>query len=225
MTGTSHVSRERALAHDSRVDLLEVLQEGATAMDASELADAVGLHVNTVRSHVRVLEQAELVVRSIEPRSEPGRPRVLYTAAAPTEKREVEQRYRLMARMLASFIAANVPDPQAAAEETGRQWGRHLGPKPAPFARTTAAQALEALLALLDDLGFAPRMGADPSEIELRHCPFRDVAEAHPEVACSLHLGLMRGAVSQLEAPLTVDDLLPFVDPDRCLARIAAVTS
>jgi predicted ArsR family transcriptional regulator len=218
------MSRERALSHDSRVALLEALQASAEALDAAELAAAIGLHVNTVRSHLRVLEQAELVVRSIEPRSEPGRPRVLYTAAAPTAAEDAE-RYRLMARMLASFIAANVPDPAAAAEETGWQWGRHLGPRPEPFTRTSEAQARQALLGLLDDLGFAPRIGADPDEVELRHCPFRDVAEAHPEVACALHLGLMRGALAQMDAPLAVDELLPFVDPDRCLARTSAVSA
>jgi predicted ArsR family transcriptional regulator len=224
MGTTRRVSRERALAHESRVALLEALRDSAEALDAAELATAVDLHINTVRSHLRLLEQAELVVRSIEPRTEPGRPRVLYTAAAPSADDDAN-RYRLMARMLASFIAANVPDPATAAEETGWQWGRHLGPRPAPFTRTTEAQARTALLVLLDELGFAPRLGADPSEVELHHCPFRDVAEAHPEVACSLHLGLMRGAMAQMDAPLAIDELLPFVDPGRCLARTSAVTA
>jgi predicted ArsR family transcriptional regulator len=216
------VTRERALAHDSRTRLLAVLQDRADALDASELAAAVGLHVNTVRSHLRVLERAELVTRATEPRSEPGRPRVLYTAAARARTRASEQ-YGLLARMLASFIAANVPDPAAAAEETGRQWGRHLGSSPAPFTVVTEAEARQSLVELLDELGFAPRLGDVPGEVELRSCPFRDVAEAHPEVACSLHLGLMRGAMAKLEAPVSVDELVPFVEPDRCLARISAV--
>src|SRR5690606_7845681 len=49
--------------------------------------------------------------------------------------------YGLMAKMLASYIAANVADPASAAEETGRQWGRHLGPPSAPFTRTSEEQA------------------------------------------------------------------------------------
>jgi predicted ArsR family transcriptional regulator len=27
-------------------------------------------------------------------------------------------------------------------------------------------------------------------------CPFREIAEARPDVVCSVHLGLMRGALS-----------------------------
>ena len=73
---------------------------------------------------------------------------------------------------------------------------------------------------LLDDFGFAPRSASPPSEIELHNCPFRDVAERHPEVACSLHLGLMRGAMAQREAPVQVLDLLPFVTPEMCLTHI-----
>ncbi len=57
----------------------------------------------------------------------------------------------------------------------------------------TEQDARTALLGMLDDLGFAPRLGPAPDEIELHRCPFREVAEAHPEVACALHLGLMRG--------------------------------
>ncbi len=76
---------------------------------------------------------------------------------------------------------------------------------------------------MLDDLGFAPREAADPDEIELRHCPFREVAQAHPEVACSLHLGLMRGVMAQMQAPLSVDDLIPFVDAHRCTTTVSEV--
>jgi predicted ArsR family transcriptional regulator len=218
-TSKAGVSRERALAHDSRVALLATLHDTAQALDASQLADAIGLHVNTVRSHLAVLEQAGLVSRHTEPRVDPGRPRVLYRPSAPAEP-AVRDRYRLMARMLASYIATNVANPSAAAEETGRQWGRHMASAPEPFATPSAQHGRQALLDLLDELGFAPQLGADPSEVELRHCPFREVAEAHPEVACALHLGLMRGAVAQMEAPLTVEDLLPFVAPDRCVAHV-----
>jgi predicted ArsR family transcriptional regulator len=28
-------------------------------------------------------------------------------------------------------------------------------------------------------------------------CPFREIAEARPDVVCSIHLGLMRGALAR----------------------------
>ena len=216
------VSRERALAHDSRVALVKTLRLGSRGLDVRELAETVGLHVNTVRSHLALLERAGLVHRHAEPRKAPGRPRQLYTAAVPDVPAEGEgdDRYQLLARMLASYVAT-LDDPAAAAEETGRQWGRQLVRIPEPFAASSPGQATELLIQVLDELGFQPRYGATPSEIELRHCPFRDVAEVHPEVACSLHLGLMRGAMAQVDAPLSVEDLMPFVDPGRCLTHVS----
>jgi predicted ArsR family transcriptional regulator len=219
MPSAAGLIRQRALAHASRVAILEALRDAGRPLDAGGLAELVGLHVNTVRSHLALLLEAGLVQRHAEPRSEPGRPRQLYAAAAP-EGSDGSDRYRLMARMLASYIASHVADAAAAAEETGRQWGRHMTEAPAPFAQVSAEEAKVRLVELLNELGFAPRSGAEPGEIELRHCPFREVAEEHPEVACSLHLGLMRGAMRQLDAPLRVDELIPFVSPDRCLARV-----
>lgn len=37
---------------------------------------------------------------------------------------------------------------------------------------------------------------------------------------CSLHLGLMRGALKEVRAPLGVDRLEPFVGPSLCLAHL-----
>lgn len=58
-------------------------------------------------------------------------------------------------------------------------------------------------------------------EIRLRHCPFQNLAEQHGEVICSVHLGLMQGALSAMRAPVSVDRLDPFVEPDLCVAHLA----
>jgi len=39
-------------------------------------------------------------------------------------------------------------------------------------------------------------------------------------VICSLHLGLMRGALERMRAPVTADRLDPFVEPSLCVARL-----
>ena len=72
----------RALSDPSRVRILEALQEAEAPLDARELGTRVGLHWNTVRSHLRVLAEAGLVSAQREERNRPGRPRVLYEAAA-----------------------------------------------------------------------------------------------------------------------------------------------
>jgi predicted ArsR family transcriptional regulator len=79
------------------------------------------------------------------------------------------------------------------------------------------------LSAVLADAGFAPDTVDDPDRpvIALRHCPFREVAEQHQDVVCSLHLGLLRGVLAEVRAPLRADRLEPFVGPSLCLAHLA----
>ncbi|HEX9042757.1 MAG TPA: hypothetical protein VF838_17375 [Trebonia sp.] len=37
---------------------------------------------------------------------------------------------------------------------------------------------------------------------------------------CSLHLGLMRGALARMRAPVTADRLDPFLEPRLCVAQL-----
>ena len=52
----------------------------------------------------------------------------------------------------------------------------------------------------LDRLGFDPAVVADDDSPEVTvgfmHCPFRDLAQANPDLVCSLHRGLVDGFVS-----------------------------
>jgi predicted ArsR family transcriptional regulator len=40
-------------------------------------------------------------------------------------------------------------------------------------------------------------------------------------VICALHLGLMRGALARMRAPVSVDRLDPFVEPSLCVAHLS----
>jgi len=49
------------------------------------------------------------------------------------------------------------------------------------------------------------------------------VAEADPEVACAVHLGMLGAALPELGAPLEVARLEPFVEPSLCAAPLLRV--
>ena len=99
------VTLHRALSDPSRVRILEVLQEAEAPLDARELGARVGLHANTVRSHLRVLAEAGLVSGKREERARPGRPRILYEVAAEPLDARAPAGYRLLAQILASSLA------------------------------------------------------------------------------------------------------------------------
>ena len=206
----------------SRADVLDMLRAADGPLGVREVAQRMELHPNTARFHLEALAEAGLAVRETEDRQTPGRPRIGYRAVAggPAGRR----RYRLLAEMLTSLIAGTMPEPGKAAEEAGREWGAYLTGQPPPYQRLTAGEAVAKLTAIMEELGFAPQAEAGDGQYRLclRQCPFREVAQQHQNVICALHLGLMRGALARMRAPVTADRLEPFAEPSLCVARLTA---
>jgi len=208
----------------SRADVLDMLRAADGPLGVREVAQRMALHPNTARFHLEALVEAGLAVRETEERETPGRPRISYRAAAdgPAGRR----RYRLLAEMLTSLIAGTMPEPGKAAEDAGREWGAYLAEQPPPYQKLSAEEGIGKLAAIMEELGFAPQAETEPGggqyRLRLRQCPFREVAQHHQDVICSLHLGLMRGALERMRAPVSADQLDAFVEPSLCIARLTA---
>lgn len=213
----------RALASPSRVRLLEILQDAGEPMGVAELAERLDLHTNTVRSHLVVLVDEGWVEVARDERGRPGRPRQLYTAVQAAEQPQ-DRSYRFLAQVLAGVLRQLSDEPGREAEEAGRSWGRYLMDRPPPFSRLDGDEVLRRLLGLLDDFGFMPALEdgeeGGGSRVLLHRCPFIGVARDNQEVVCSLHLGLMRGALEELDGGLEATRLLPLVSPSLCVAEL-----
>ena len=206
-----------------RAAILRMLRGADRPLDVREVARRTGLHPNTARFHLEALVASGLAARETEDREAPGRPKIGYraVAAGPGGRRQ----YRLLSVMLASLIAGTMPEPAAAAEAAGREWGAYLAEKPPPFRRLSAEEAVAKLTGIMRELGFEPHTvtgtGTDGQyQLHLRQCPFLEVAREHRDVICALHLGLMRGAFDLMRAPVTAAGLDPFVEPGLCVARL-----
>jgi predicted ArsR family transcriptional regulator len=209
--------RRRVLAGLTRSRLLAVLRQADGPVGVRELAETVGLHPNSVREQLDQLVDAGLVVRSIAPPAGRGRPGLRYVGV-PEDEDPDPNAYRELARVLADQLGLQ-PDLVAAATGAGQRWGRTMAADVAPT--PAAADAVDCLVTLLDDAGFAPkRLIAAGDSIRLRHCPFGPLVQEHQAVVCDVHLGLMRGALRQLGAPLDAVRLEPFVAPDLCVAYL-----
>jgi predicted ArsR family transcriptional regulator len=223
----------RVLSGVSRVAVLEVLRVSDRPLDVQAIAEQVGLHTNTVRSHLDQLMEAGLVETEVQVRTSPGRPRLLFRAVR-TADAKTEDSYKLLAKILASAIRDGEPEPGSVAAEAGRRWGHEIEHRgDVSTDPVDAASAVDRIVALLDDVGFAPTIG-DPRSpdsglgdrdattvIELHACPFYDVAREQPDVVCAVHLGLIQGALDQMHAPPATLRLEPFVRPELCLVHIA----
>jgi predicted ArsR family transcriptional regulator len=187
-------------------------------------AHDLGVHPNTVRFHLDALARAGRVEQVLGESAGPGRPPVLFRPsrrmdpAGPTN-------YRLLAGILTEHLARE-PDAAAVAAQLGRSTSPALVEPSGQRRAPTKTHAVTGLVELLAELGFEPEPADSRArEIRLRHCPFQNLAEKHGEVICSVHLGLMQGALSAMRAPVTVDRLDPFVEPDLCVAHLAAASS
>jgi predicted ArsR family transcriptional regulator len=211
-------ARHAALAVVSRRQLLDVLQSAGDPLDVAVLAAAVGLHVTTARFHLDVLERAGLVRRATARDSRPGRPRMLYLATAAAD---VNEGHHQLADVLVAALAADPRTGRPWAEQAGRRWADNQVPAGEGQSWDEGTRRVSDLFG---QLGFAPRVVDDSQQrhLELDACPFRDLARAHPDVVCSLHLGLLRGSLSRLRVPLAEQAALrPFVASELCVADIS----
>lgn len=205
-----------------RREVLRVLRSSPDPMSIAAIADLLGVHPNTVRFHLDTLVgdgQVELVELD---RKGPGRPPLMFRAVRQMD-RGGTRHYRLLAEVLATAFAGE-PDASAKAVAAGRAWGRKLDAslEPAPTNPTSVDDAIDHLVNMLDELGFAPerRAAGGEQQVGLRHCPFLELAENRTTVVCPVHLGLMQGAMESWGAPVSVERLEAFVEPDLCLAHL-----
>lgn len=213
-------ARYRALADATRRRILRVLEDTGEAVDIPRLAELLALHPNTVRGHLDMLDQAGLVTKVREKRAQPGRPRWLYARAGDVSDPSPAGN-RLLAEMLVTSLKLAGGDAQVAARAAGREWGESLGAGLADGHESIEDDTV-AITRLLDDIGFEPEPSSGPGVIDLADCPFRELAVRHSDVVCSLHLGMMEGALEAFGGSLSVESLQPFVEPSLCRVGLRA---
>jgi len=205
-----------------RREVLRSLRSSPAPMSIIAIAEQLGVHPNTVRFHLDNLLAENQVEQVEHGRKGPGRPPLMYQAVRQMD-RGGTRHYRMLAELLTAALAAE-RNPRAKAIAAGREWGRKLDPS-TESRPASAEEAVDRLVGVLDGLGFAPerRTSDGNQQVGLRHCPFLELAETGGSVVCLIHLGLMRGALETWAAPVSVDRLDPFVEPDLCLAHITPV--
>jgi predicted ArsR family transcriptional regulator len=206
--------------------VLRLVRDAGGPMAIAEIAERLGIHVNTARFHLESLVSSGQVERTTAEPGSPGRPPQLFRAVRGMDPTGVRY-FQVLAEVLAEALATD-PDPSGRVLQAGRLWGRHQADAVTDATETDEAtgpvDAVERLMRLLDELGFAPERaaGGDPPRIGLRHCPFLELAVSRSDVVCPVHLGVMQGAMQSWASPITVDRLDPFAEPDLCVAHLSS---
>ncbi|MGI8809842.1 MAG: methanogen output domain 1-containing protein, partial [Acidimicrobiales bacterium] len=88
--------------------------------------------------------------------------------------------------------------------------------------RRPRASCIDAVTAMLSQLGFDPAVVHDDglATIAFTHCPYAELAAAHPEVVCHLHRGLIEGFVESIGGA-GVDRFRTLADRDPCQVELS----
>jgi predicted ArsR family transcriptional regulator len=181
----------KAIGDETRYEMYRELATATHALTAAELADRLGLHANTVRLHLERMRDAGLVEVEAVHRGTVGRPQHVYSlvAGSPTVGFDPPAHALLAGLMaaLAEHAGADGEDAAAAGRAYGKQAARnHQG-----------RSCSDALMTEMSILGFDPALetGAADATLFFLQCPFRELAEAYPELVCNLHRGICEGVV------------------------------
>jgi predicted ArsR family transcriptional regulator len=213
----------QALGDETRYLLYRELAGSPRPLGAPQLADRLGLHANTVRMHLERMREAGLV--DVEPvhRGTVGRPQHVYTLANGAPGLEFDPPAHAVLAGLLAAMAERLGGDGTDAEETGRAWGREAAK------RTRSGTCVEVLTKQLTQLGFDPAVESDGdgTRITFLQCPFRDLAEAYPELVCNLHRGICEGALEQAggATPGRMEHFATLYDHDPCHVRVVAGSS
>ncbi len=209
----------KALGDNTRYAIYLELARSPRPLATAEIAASLSLHVNTVRPHLEKMRDAGLLELEIDARGGVGRPQHRYGLAADAPSLGLEPPVFPLATRLLLRLAGNAGLGLDEAVEAGREHGAAEG-------RTAADRAipcLDALVHRLADLGFDPAVvdGADGATVAFTHCPFRDLAEANPDLVCGLHRGLVEGFVEGFGTDGGNVRFRTLVDRDPCQVDVS----
>ncbi len=205
----------KALGDNTRYASYLELARSPRPLSTTEMATSLALHVNTVRPHLERMRDTGLLEVFVDARGGVGRPQHRYSLAADAPSLGLEPPVFPLATALLLRLAAEAGAGAEEARETGRDQGRVDGSRSLEREAQPCAQALVERLATL---GFDPAVveTEEGVTVAFTHCPFRELAEANPDLVCGLHRGLVEGFVEAFGGDAEVGQFRSLVDRAPC---------
>lgn len=207
----------KALGDNTRYAIYLELARSPIPLATADIAEILGLHVNTVRPHLERMREVGLLEVDTGGRGAVGRPQHRYSLSADAPALGLEPSpYPTLARMLlraASDAGLERADMVGAGQAQGDADAGQWDP---------AGDGLDALIVEQARLGFDPTVVEEDhgATMAFAHCPFRDLAEAHPDLVCGLHCGLVEGFVGRFD-DTAVRRFATLVDRTPCQVELA----
>lgn len=241
----------KALGDNTRYAIYLELARATAPLSTGDIAEVLELHPNTVRPHLERMREIGLLEVEQDNRGTVGRPQHRYRLAVDAPSLGLEPpAYPILAGLLAEVAASMAPSADevaAAGRARGRQvaadrLARLLDDEPAATANSAVAPAgapvgvqpsdedlalvelcIGEIVAELSDMGYDPAVASVEARttVAFTRCPFQELAEAHPEVVCHLHRGIVEGMAEYLGG-VAVERFGTIVDRDPCRVDLVA---
>jgi predicted ArsR family transcriptional regulator len=198
-----------AFGDPTRREIYLFAHSSPAGVTASEVAERFNLHPNVARHHLdKLAAGGYLEVTTERPAGGAGRPSKRYRSAHEEVTLDVPVRHDdVLVELLGRALAELGPQRAAElAEEVGVEYGRSMAGALGGQSTRSFRAALHTVADALSAHGFAAH--AEKAGTKLRivteHCPFGAAAVEHP-VICAVDRGMVKGMLSALYGPTTVD--------------------
>lgn len=186
------------------LDVVDSFRDGATA---AQVADRLGMHVNTARGHLDELQAAGAVAAARAHSHGRGRPSLIFRVRVP-DNQAIAGEYVSLVTVLLDLLAddaelTNYDSPRA--REIGRQWAKKL--------EQTGPASLSQVQARLRQMGFDPEQ--TKQGLCLHACPFVSAGAAPTPFLCAVHEGYLQEMTATPDGEPTVR-LHPLTDDGTC---------
>lgn len=189
----------RGLTQPGRLRLLNAIQH-QPGRRVQELAADLKMPLNTARDHLWVLEDEGLIRAERLTTGTRGRPPLVYHPVREPDSNPAAQYRATGARKRGELLRATTASP---------------------CNRDSSAQAqIDVLYEHLDDAGLEPHVDEESLSFELAPCNYHDAIKADQPLVCSVHARLVGDVLRQVDGPLALKRLEPFVTPHSCRLQL-----
>ncbi|MFJ6531429.1 helix-turn-helix domain-containing protein [Microbacterium sp. NPDC091662] len=186
----------RGLTQPRRLRLLHSIQQ-TPGHRAGALAEETGIPLNTVRDHLRVLEDEGLIHSETVITGGPGRPPVVFHPVRDVASNSVARTRVDGASERGRMLRAVTDDARTALEED-------------------ALRQVDVLYEHLDDAGLDPVVDESAMRFDLAPCRYQGLLAEDQALVCDVHAQLVRDVLRLSDGPLEMQRLDPFVSPRQC---------
>lgn len=194
----------RGLTQPRRLRLLDSIQRNP-GRAAGMLSAETGIPLNTVRDHLRVLQDEGLIRSETQHTGGRGSPAIVFHPVGAGASNHVAQARVEGASKRGRLLRAITREAPAILDDA-------------------ALRQVDVLFEHLDDAGLSPVVDERELRFDLTPCRYHRLIEEDQELVCGVHERLVHDVLLHSAGPLVVKSLEPFVTAHACRLHLTFVT-